>query len=268
MALMLAPYNSAMRLGMGFNSYTQALCVNDVVRKPGNVSATEVDLRAAQLTKQTDAATSKELTIGSQKRPPQAVLEGAAGIIARKIVDGQKEVSQVVSWTAEFVDNASDVLEKLDVSGTCVILQRQERVISNFGSGALSIKMAGLGSLSGKAGFVDSTGIKKADINYLVHVKVINQRLTADNVTEFSPIDNVAPGQFIDIYGDCFISGFIEGGEFDAIVSITTADTMKKNGISGELELSANISGVDVAGSVKGAKDSNSHLTNAKTKIR
>jgi hypothetical protein len=138
----------------------------------------------------------------------------------------------------------------------------------NLGLGALSIKMAGLGSLSGKAGFVDSTDIKKADINYLVHVKVINQRLTADNVTEFSPIDHVKPGQFTDIYGDCFISGFIEGGEFDAIVSITTADTMKKNGISGSLELSANISGVDVAGKVEGGKDSNSHLTNAKTKIR
>ena len=43
MALMLAPYNSAMRLGMGFNSYTQTLCVNDVVRKPGNIPATDGD---------------------------------------------------------------------------------------------------------------------------------------------------------------------------------------------------------------------------------
>lgn len=134
--------------------------------------------------------------------------------------------------------------------------------------GALSIKMAGLGSLSGKAGFVDSTDIKKADINYLVHVKVVNQRLIADNVTEFTPIDYIEPGQFTEIYGDCFISGFIEGGEFDALVSITTENTMKTNGISGELELSANISGVDVAGSVKGKKDDNSTLKNAKTKIR
>jgi hypothetical protein len=59
MALMLAPYNSAMRLGMGFNSYTQALCVNDVVRKPGDIPANEGDLRAAQLTAKTDAATGK-----------------------------------------------------------------------------------------------------------------------------------------------------------------------------------------------------------------
>ena len=119
MALMLAPYNSAMRLGMGFNSYTQALCVNDVVRKPGNVPATEDDLRAKQLTAKTDAATqAKQIAAGEDQPPPQGVLEGASGTVARTIVDGQKEVSQVVSWEATFVNNSSEVLDKLDVSGT------------------------------------------------------------------------------------------------------------------------------------------------------
>lgn len=33
MAPLLAPYNSSMRLGSGFNSYTQQLCVDDAVRK-------------------------------------------------------------------------------------------------------------------------------------------------------------------------------------------------------------------------------------------
>lgn len=134
--------------------------------------------------------------------------------------------------------------------------------------GALSIKVAGLGGLSGQAAFVDSTAIKKADITYLVHVKVINQRLIADNVTEFAPIDYVDPGQFTDIYGDCFISGFIEGGEFTALVSITTEDTLKKNSLSGSLELSANISGFDISGKVGGGKDDISAMKGAQTKIR
>jgi hypothetical protein len=128
--------------------------------------------------------------------------------------------------------------------------------------------MAGLGQLSGKAGFLDSTEMKKADINYLIHVKVVNQRLIADNVTEFCPIDHIQDGQFTEIYGDCFISGFIEGGEFDAIVSITTEETMKKNHLDGELKLSATISALEVSGEVKGTKDDNSTLKNAKTKIR
>lgn len=118
MALMLAPYNSAMRLGMGFNSYTQTLCVNDVVRKPGNIPATENDLRAKQLTAKTDAAApTKQLTAGGEQASPQALLEASNGSMSRTFVDGQKEVSQVVSWTAEFVNDSSEVLEKLDVSG-------------------------------------------------------------------------------------------------------------------------------------------------------
>ncbi|KAL7764027.1 hypothetical protein ACKLNR_005172 [Fusarium oxysporum f. sp. zingiberi] len=251
MALMLAPYNGAMRLGMGFNSYTQTLCVNDVVRKSGNIPATEIDLRAAQLTQKTDTATSesKRITGGTLQHQPQEVLDGASGTISRVVIDGQKEVSQVVSWEASFIENGSEVLKKLDVSG------------------ALSIKMAGMGQLSGKAAFVDSTDIKNADIKYLVHVKVTNQRLIADNITEFAPIDHIEPGQFTEIYGDCFISGFIEGGEFDALVTVTTEETIKKNSLSGGLELGANISGFDVAGKVDGGVENNSNDKKARTKI-
>lgn len=110
--------------------------------------------------------------------------------------------------------------------------------------------------------------MKKADINYFIHVKVTNQRLVADNVTEFCPIEHVLPGQFTEIYGDCFISGFIEGGDFDAIVSITTSDTIKKWNLDGGLELEAKISGIDVAGSVKGGKTDDKTFKNAKTTIR
>jgi hypothetical protein len=31
MALLLAPYNDSMRLGMGFNSYTQTMCIDQAV---------------------------------------------------------------------------------------------------------------------------------------------------------------------------------------------------------------------------------------------
>lgn len=136
------------------------------------------------------------------------------------------------------------------------------------GLGALSIKMAGLGSLSGKAAFLDSTAMKKADINYYVHVKVVNQRLIADNITEFTPIQHIEPGQFTEIYGDSFISGFIEGGDFNALVSITTEETQKKNNLSGGLELSARIGALDVAGSVQGGKTDESALKNSQVKIK
>nr|XP_036575824.1 uncharacterized protein CTRU02_14234 [Colletotrichum truncatum]KAF6782457.1 hypothetical protein CTRU02_14234 [Colletotrichum truncatum] len=53
MGLLIAPYNSAMRLGQGFNSYTQKICIDDaVIIDPGrrlnvltNDGSTIVDLR-------------------------------------------------------------------------------------------------------------------------------------------------------------------------------------------------------------------------------
>ncbi|KAM0548474.1 hypothetical protein ACHAPJ_009960 [Fusarium lateritium] len=252
MAFKVVDYHSAMRLGMGYNSYTESLCVNDVVRKPGNIPASESDLHAARLAVATGGKTGQpeQLTTGSKQLSPQGFLEGASGTVKRTIVDGQKEVSQVVTWDASFIENSSELLEKLDVSG------------------ALSIKMSGVGSLSGKAAFIDSTETKRADVNYVITVHVTNQRLIADDVTEFCPIDNIQEGQFTDIYGNCFISGFIEGGDFTAVVSITTADTIKKNSLSGSLELSAEISGLDVKGQAGGAKDDNSTIKNAMTTFK
>lgn len=127
MALMLAPYNSAMRLGMGFNSYTQTLCVNDVVRKPGGVPATEGDLQAARLVAGNGAAPALENAKSDKALQPAAgeVLAGANGVVARVMQDGQKEVSQVVTWEASFIENSEDILKKLDVSGTCFFQQLQ-----------------------------------------------------------------------------------------------------------------------------------------------
>lgn len=43
MATQLVPYNTAMKLGSGFNSFTQTLCVdNAVVREPNNKGSGEV----------------------------------------------------------------------------------------------------------------------------------------------------------------------------------------------------------------------------------
>lgn len=38
MALILAPYNDSMRLGMGFNSYSQTTCIDNAVEVKANSS--------------------------------------------------------------------------------------------------------------------------------------------------------------------------------------------------------------------------------------
>lgn len=75
-------------------------------------------------------------------------------------------------------------------------------------SGALTIKYNNLIDGNGKGTFINSNSIKNADINFLFSVKVINQTITDNYLTEFSPIQNLdASIGFTPVYGDTFISG-------------------------------------------------------------
>jgi hypothetical protein len=58
-----------------------------------------------------------------------------------------------------------------------------------------------------------------------VHTKVIMQ--TPSNTSEtvrFHKLKNLPNDQFHNVFGDCFISGFLEGGEFTALVSLRFFD--------------------------------------------
>ncbi|KIP01216.1 hypothetical protein PHLGIDRAFT_123553, partial [Phlebiopsis gigantea 11061_1 CR5-6] len=59
-----------------------------------------------------------------------------------------------------------------------------------------------------------------SDVNFLVRLTVVARHVLEPSLTEFAPIDGVAPADFTRVYGDAFISGFAEGGEFTALVSV------------------------------------------------
>ncbi|KAJ7917733.1 hypothetical protein B0H13DRAFT_2231366 [Mycena leptocephala] len=203
MAYLLAPYNSAMRLGMGFNSFTQQLCINDAVKTKDNQTATEKNLTRPQYKKgEMDSST-----------------------------------SQVVTWSAKFVDRISEVTDSLNISGS------------------LEIKCDAIGGGGGaSAHFIDSNKFKESDLNYFIQVKVTNQQLVANDVTEFSPIANVSDADFTRVYGDSFISGFIEGGEFNALVSIKLKDRTKAKEIGGQLKIDLDLKAASVHGQAEGGK--------------
>ncbi|KAF7317696.1 hypothetical protein MKEN_00857300 [Mycena kentingensis (nom. inval.)] len=196
MALLLAPYNDAMRLGMGFNSFTQQLCINDAVRladgKDG-IPATDNHLRPIY---------------------KQGQMTAADG--------GNVDISQDVVWTAKFVDRISEVTDSLNVSGS------------------LQIKVDALGG-GGKASasFIDTNKFKESDINYLIQVKVTNQRL---------PVKHIPDSEFTRVYGDSFISGFTEGGEFNALISIKLKDRSAVKQIKGGLEIELNLKAAQISG--------------------
>ncbi|KAI5815462.1 hypothetical protein BZA77DRAFT_76259 [Pyronema omphalodes] len=185
MATAYAPYSNAMRLGQGFNSYTQNITIDSaVVFDPPKV-------------------------VSTIPPPPPPVDE-----IQR----------QIVTYSSQFVDKLSDVVEATNLSPST------------------SIKSGSIGnSGKGGGGFIDCDKFKEADINYLIYVKAISQPSvppTQENM-RFQRIKGITQDVFNRMFGDCFISGFLEGGEFTALVSITIPDEVKAEEKGGVAKIKA-----------------------------
>ncbi|RSL47245.1 hypothetical protein CEP54_013484 [Fusarium duplospermum] len=205
MALQLAPYNNAMRLGQGFNSYTQQICLTDAVMRPSDAPNGKKTIKVGDdaLTKPTD---------GTETPKPK------------------QGVSQIVSYSSRFVEKLSDITDAMNISAS------------------LSIKTATIGG--GASGqFIDSDKFKESDINFFVQVKVVNQAIIGEDYTEFQPVLPVGVN-FNEVYGDTFISGFEEGGELNALISVKVSDKNKTFAVKAELE--ATLGTPALSGKVKG----------------
>lgn len=71
-----------------------------------------------------------------------------------------------------------------------------------------------------------------SDLNFYISVKVINQTMNEKDRLVYKPLANnkkdLKGEEFMQIFGDSFISGFLEGGEFNAIVSMKVLNEDKK----------------------------------------
>ncbi|KAF4335146.1 hypothetical protein FBEOM_11009 [Fusarium beomiforme] len=113
----------------------------------------------------------------------------------------------VVSYSARAVEKLSDIIQTMNVSYPH------------------SIKKGSV-TVSGSNAAIDEGTFKSADINIIVTVKVTNQTTLIKSNTRFVPMKGIDPGSqmFNEAYGDSYISGFIEGGEFTGIISIKVID--------------------------------------------
>ncbi|CAE6443597.1 unnamed protein product [Rhizoctonia solani] len=133
------------------------------------------------------------------------------------------EVSQTVSYTSHVITKISDITRSMGVS---------------TGS---SIKNGSI-ALSGTASSIDEVKFVESDINIVLSVKVVNQNtdLTTNESMNFnkSAAEGVQNGEnqkFHEVFGDCFISGFIEGGDLHGIISIKVIDSSKKEEIRAQI---------------------------------
>ncbi|MCJ1379492.1 hypothetical protein MMC17_002593 [Xylographa soralifera] len=169
MSLLLAPYNDSMRLGMGFNSYTQTLCIDGAVTvAPGSVEKLRAD-----------------------------------------------DPSQTVTYSSRLVETLGELVDSMSISYS-----------SSIKKGTVEI--------GGSASAINEDKIKSSDINAVVSVKVVNQTTILTENVIFQATKDVAAfsPRFNEIYGDCYISGFIEGGEFTGIASIRSLDRSKTSSIT------------------------------------
>ncbi|KJK61895.1 hypothetical protein P875_00086561 [Aspergillus parasiticus SU-1] len=168
-----------------------------------------------------------------------------------KLTDKSDTISQQVTFTSKFVEHASDITEALNISG------------------ALEIKYQGMGAKA-SGSYLDSSKVKESDINYFVQVKVVNQQLIADDATKFNVIPNIPvtdDKRFTEVYGDSYISGFLEGGEFNALLSIKLNNKENATKIKGALSVELSKAGFGISGQAEGDFNKSEIAQNSETSI-
>ena len=103
--------------------------------------------------------------------------------------------------SAGYVENMSDIMDALNISA------------------ASSIKYGSV-KASTSTSFVSEERVHQSDLNYIISCKVTNETWPFREDMQFNPLPSMDPNRFTEVYGDYFISGFLEGGSFDAIISI------------------------------------------------
>ena len=160
--------------------------------------------------------------------------------------------SQTVSYTSRFVDRLSDITEDMCISGS------------------LSIKAGKIGG-SGKGSFVDSDKFKESDMNFYISVKVVNQTINFKDALVYNPVKSLgkaSSSDFQKIFGDSFISGFVEGGEFNALVSMKILNKAKKTDIQAEAKVALTAGPVDIEAEAKVGIARSNLQTNTETTIQ
>ncbi|KAL9933587.1 hypothetical protein V8E36_007763 [Tilletia maclaganii] len=160
---------------------------------------------------------------------------------------------QIVTYASKFVNKLSEVTDEMGISGS------------------LSIKYNAIGG-SGSGSFFDAEKFYDSDLRYLVSVKVINQTVNFKDALVFNPLRSCMRDQqkFNDTFGDSFISGFLEGGEFNALVLKTIHNKDKKRDITAEAKVALTAGPVEVSaqGNVKLAEQNLSNNSETSVYVR
>ncbi|KAM0227454.1 hypothetical protein ACHAPO_011516 [Fusarium lateritium] len=184
------------------------------------------------------AETKRNILLLEKKRMRLARIKtNGTGLKGRKLRGtvkalSQRGPSQIVTYSSRFVNKISEITDDMNTSGS------------------LSIKYGSIGG-KGKGSFVDSDKFKESDLNFFISVKVINQSINIKDALVFQGLPSVDQSNFRSVFGDCYIAGFLEGGEFNALVSMKVVNKAKVMSIQAEAKVALSVGAADLKAKAK-----------------
>lgn len=122
---------------------------------------------------------------------------------------------------------------------------------------------------NGNASFVNETKVLDSELNYVVSVIVNNDARQCIEEMDFQDIPGLPLDRFTEVYGDSFISGFTEGGEFNAVISIKLNDKSKHKAVKQavDIQLAVGPPTLEIGAQEAFAKEHNEALKNTEISI-
>jgi hypothetical protein len=281
------PYTNAMRIGQGFNTYTQEIRLENAVvvgspkpktkasgdlTLPGNgavplsppvtpdasVTAHALGEVPAVAINGVQQPGSRGLSRAATPSPPSTPYFGGAldvvtatkGELPFEIVGPAPTTSQSVTYSTRAIENVSDIMDALNISTS------------------MSIKYGTIHG-NGNASFVNENKVLDSELNYIVSVTVNNDAQSPAEEMEFQDIPGLPLDRFTEVYGDTFVSGFTEGGEFNAVISIKLNDKSKYRSVKQavDVQLAVGPPTLEIGASEAIAKEHSEALKNTEISI-
>ncbi|KAJ4359570.1 uncharacterized protein N0V89_000125 [Didymosphaeria variabile] len=190
--------------------------------------------------------------------PPRWSLGSALDVVTASVGELPFEIpagpipttSQSVTYSTRAIENVSDIMDALNISTS------------------MSIKYGTIHG-NGNASFVNENKVLDSELNYVVSVMVNNDALSPRDEMEFQDIPGLPLDRFTEVYGDTFVSGFTEGGEFNAVISIKLNDKSKYRSVKQavDVQLAVGPPTLEIGASEAIAKEHSEALKNTEISI-
>ncbi|OAP59590.1 hypothetical protein AYL99_06888 [Fonsecaea erecta] len=289
-------YNVRMKRGQGYNSYIQEVRIDNAV------SITKVKKAA-----RTSASISEADTITPEHTRSDSVSTAVPPPGPAPVPKPGLEMNDILAALTESLKKTSvetpqqpklPYLLKLDPNArhnqTVTFSSKQVKSIVEMNNAmgfnaSAAIKATSLGpGAEARSSLATRDDLNTNDVNFLVHVKVVNEAddrkedwsfnevpglneiLSDDKEPDEAKRQHFRSVEFTRIYGDCFISDFVEGGEIYAWVGIKSQD--RKNSRQLAVHASAQLTPmglpVQASGEMDASQERNRLFSQATTSIR